>query len=129
MADIDLMPARGVPFKARVDANGIALGGTKTILELAQRGMHPVCTVDSTGVNGAVTIDQLAQRGIRAVCLVDEFGNSGAPIASADELRRKGIRPLVALTALGLNGTTTMLQLAQRGLDYACLVDETGTAT
>jgi len=129
MADIDLMPARGVPFRARVASTGIAVPGTATVEQLAQRGMHPVCIVDSTGQAGGVTVEQLAQRGIRAACLVDEFGNSGAPVASADELRRRGIRPLVALTAAGLNGTTTMLQLAQRGLDYACLVDETGTAT
>jgi DNA-binding transcriptional LysR family regulator len=128
MADINLMPARGVPFMARVDANGIAFGGTSTLLQLAQRGMRAVCVVGPDGLNGAVTVAQLASAGIRAVCLVDENGNSGAPIATADTLRSRGIKPLVPLTAAGLNGTTTMLQLAQRGLGYACLVDETGTA-
>jgi hypothetical protein len=130
MADTDLMPARGVPFKARVDGNGVALGGTTTALQLQQRGWRPVCTVDSTGTAvGGATVAQLASAGIRAVCLVDEFGNSAAPIQSADTLRKAGIRPLVQLTALGLSGTTTMLQLAGRGLEYAALVDETGTAT
>ena len=129
MADIDLMPARGVPFRARVTAAGIAVGGTKTIDQLAAAGMRAVCTVDSNGLVGAVTIDQLAAAGIRAVCLVDENGLSGAPIKTADQLRSAGIRPLVWLTAMGIGGSSTMAQLAQRGLDYAALVDETGTAT
>jgi hypothetical protein len=129
MADIDLLPARGIPFRARVDALGVAFGGTSTLLQLKTRGMRPVCVVDSTGVNGTTTVAQLASAGIQAVCLVDQNGISGAPISNADQLRSSGIRPLVQLTALGLSGTTTMLQLAGRGLEYAALVDETGTAT
>ena len=129
MADIDLLPARGIPFRVQVAATGIATAGTKTIAELAAVGMHPVCIVDSTGAVGGVTVEQLAQRGIRAACLVDDQGNSGAPIQNAVELRKRGIRPLVKLTIAGLSGTTTMLQLAQRGLDYAALVNESGTVT
>ena len=126
MADIDTMPSRGVPFRAQVGPTGIALSGTMTIEQLAQRGMRPVCIVDNAGLNAGVTVEQLAQRGIRAACLVDENGLASG--VSADELRRRGIRPIVQLTAAGLSGSTTTLQLAQRGLDYACLVDETGAA-
>jgi len=129
MADTDLMAARGVPFKANVGVNGVSVGGTSTLLQLQQRGWRPVCVVDSTGVNGTTTVAQLASAGIRSVCLVDVNGNSSAPIASAAALRASGIRPLVKLTANGLSGATTMLQLAQAGLEYAALVDETGTAT
>jgi len=127
MADMDMMPSLGVPFRALVDASGIAVGGTMNVAQLAQRGMRAVCTVDSNGLSGGVTVEQLAQRGVRAVCLVDENGLAGG--VNADELRRRGIRPLVSLAALGLSGSTTMLQLAQRGLDYACLVNESGAAT
>jgi hypothetical protein len=126
MADSDLMPARGVPYRVTVDANGIAVGGTANVLQLAQKGMRPVCLVDANGLSGAVTIDQLRGRGIRAACLVDENGLVGG--VTADTLRSRGIRPLVSLTAAGLSGSTTMLQLAQRGLESACLVNEAGIA-
>jgi len=131
MADIDLLPPRGVPVLALVDGLGIATNGSATVLQLAQRGMRSACAVDSTGVSvSGATMLQLAQRGIQAFCPVDEMGvaQSGA---TADALRRAGIRPMVLLGATGvaLTGSATMLALAQRGLGYFCPVDEAGNAT
>ena len=128
MADTDLMPMAGVPFRVLVDANGVAVGGTSTIMQLASRGMRAVCSVSSAGVSGSTDIPTLASRGIRAVCLVDANGLA-SDSTPADALRRAGIRPVVSLTSQGLSGSTTMLQLAQRGLEYVCLVDENGAAS
>ena len=131
MADIDLLPPRGVPVLALVDGTGIATNGSQTMLQLAQRGMRSVCAVDSTGVSvSGATMLQLAQRGIQAFCPVDELGvaQSGA---TADALRRAGIRPMVLLggNGLALTGSASMLTLAQRGLGYFCPLDEAGNAT
>ena len=131
MADIDLLPPRGIPRLALVDGLGIATNGSQTVAQLAARGMRSVCAVDSTGVSvSGATMLQLAQRGIQAFCPVDELGvaQSGA---TADALRRAGIRPMVLLGATGvaLTGSATMLTLAQRGLPYFCPVDEAGNAT
>jgi hypothetical protein len=131
MADIDLLPPRGVPVLALVDGTGIASNGSQTVAQLAQRGMRSVCAVDATGVSvSGATMLQLAQRGIQAFCPVDELGvaQSGATAAA---LQRAGIRPMVLLGAngLALTGSATMLTLAQRGLSCFCPVDEAGNAT
>jgi hypothetical protein len=132
MADIDLLPARGIPRKALVDATGIATNGTQTVAQLAARGMEAVCAVDGSGnaVTGSGTLLQLAQRGIRAFCPVDETGVA-TDSSTADQLRMRGIRPMVLLnnTGIALTGSATMLTLAQRGLGYFCPVDESGNAT
>jgi len=131
MADIDLLPPRGVPVLALVDGTGIATNGSQTVAQLAQRGMRSVCAVDATGVSvSGATVAQLAQRGIRAFCPVDETGVA-ADASTALMLRQRGIRPMVLLGATGiaLTGSATMLTLAQRGLGYFCPVDEAGNAT
>src|SRR4029077_19961619 len=131
MADIDVLPARGVPVLALVDSTGIASNGSQTVAQLAARGIRSVCAVDATGVSvGGANVAQLASAGIRAFCPVDENGVSQAG-PTADDLRRAGIRPMVLLnnTGIALTGSATMLTLAQRGLSCFCPVDESGNAT
>ena len=134
MADVDLLPSRGVPYLALVDANGIAIGGTSTIALLASKGMKAICQVDPTGLassDGTSTIALLASRGIRAFAAVDETGLSTDDGTSrADVIRSRGIRPMVPLDVNGIaqTGSSNIPTLAQRGLGYFCPVDETGTA-
>ena len=134
MADTDLLPSRGVPYRALVDANGIAIGGTSTTALLASKGMKAICQVDPTGValsDGATSVALLASRGIRAFAAVDENGVSvDDATTKADVIRSRGIRPMVAVDANGLSqtGPATIPVIAQRGLSYFCPVDETGTA-
>jgi hypothetical protein len=131
MADIDVLPPRGVPALALVDSTGIASNGSSTVAQLAAKGIRSICAVDATGVSvGGASVAQLASAGIRAFCPVDENGVSQAgPVA--DALRRAGIRPMVLLdnTGTALNGSAKVLTLAQRGLSYFCPVDESGNAT
>ena len=134
MADIDLLPQRGIHPLALVDATGVAIGGTTTVAQLAARRMQAVCQVDQTGLalsDGVSTVAQLASRGIRAFAAVDELGVSvDDAVTKADVIRMRGIRPMVAVDANGISqtGSATMLTLAQRGLSPFCPVDETGTA-
>ena len=132
MADIDLLPTRGVPFAALVDANGIATNGSSTVAQLAAKGMRAICAVDGSGnaTTGSGTMLQLAQRGIKAFCPVDENGVA-LDASTADAIRKRGIRPMVLLgnNGVALTGSATMLTLAQRGLDYFCPLDEGGNAT
>ena len=134
MADVDLLPSRGVPYLALVDANGIAIGGTSTIALLASKGMKAICQVDPTGIassDGTSTVALLASKGIRAFAAVDENGVSvDDAVTKADIIRMRGIRPMVAVDANGLSqtGPATIPVIAQRGLSYFCPVDETGTA-
>ena len=134
MADVDLLPPRGVPYFALVDANGIAIGGTSTTAQLAAKGMRAICQVDPTGLalsDVTSTAALLASRGIRAFAAVDENGVSvDDAVTTADVIRSRGIRPMVAVDANGLSqtGPATIPVIAQRGLSYFCPVDETGTA-
>ena len=131
MADIDLLPTRGVPFAALVDSTGVATNGSSTVAQLAAKGMRAICAVDATGVSvGGANVAQLASAGIRAFCPVDENGVA-QDSSTADMLRTRGIRPMVLLNATGiaLTGSSTMLALAGRGLQCVCPLDETGNAT
>ena len=131
MADVDILPSRGIRAAALVDGNGIAINGTSTIAQLASRGMRSICEVTPLGVaaNGA-TLLQLAQRGIRNFCPVSELGVA-TDASTADTLQRRGIKPMVPVSALGvaLTGSATTPTLAQRGLDYFCPLNESGGAT
>jgi hypothetical protein len=132
MADVDLLPSRGIRAAALVDGNGIAVNGSQTVLQLAQRGMRSECAVDATGVStSGANMLQIAQRGFRAFCPVSELGIAQDASTTADMLRRRGIRPVVLLDANGiaLNGSANMATLAQRGLQSFCPIDETGNAT
>ena len=132
MADIDLLPTRGVPFRALVDSSGVAINGSQTVAQLASRGVRAFCAVDGTGtpITGGGSLAGLAAAGIRAFCAVDENGVA-QDASTALQLRSRGIRPMVLLDASGiaLNGSANMLALAQKGLDYCCPVDESGNAT
>jgi hypothetical protein len=134
MADVDILPSRGITAAALVDGNGVAIGGTQTVAQLAARGMRAICQVDPAGIassDGVSTVAQLAARGIRAFAAVDELGvSSDDAVTKADTLRMRGIRPLVPVNASGIAspGSASILTLAQRGLGYFCPVDETGTA-
>ena len=112
MADIDLLPTRGVPFAALVDSTGVATNGSSTVAQLAAKGMRAICAVDATGVSvGGANVAQLASAGIRAFCPVDENGVA-QDSSTADMLRTmRGIRPMVLLNATGiaLTGSSTML--------------------
>jgi hypothetical protein len=122
MADVDILPSRGIRAAALVDGNGVAINGTQTVLQLAQRGMRSICEVTPLGVaaNGA-TLAQLASRGIRNFCPVSEIGVA-TDASTADVLRRRGIQPMVPVSATGvaLTGSATILTLAQRGLTHFC---------
>ena len=98
MADIDLLPPRGIPYAALVNGNGVAVTGTQTVA-------------------------QLASRGIRAFAAVDELGvSTDDAVTKADTIRMRGIRPMVAVDANGVSqtGSATIPVLAQRGLGYFC---------
>jgi len=131
MADIDILPKRGIPTKALVDGLGIASNGSATLAQLAARGMRGICAVDSTGnaITGG-TLAQLAARGIEVFCSVDETGIS-LDATTADTLRKRGIQPMVLVDANGIaqNGSANMETLRKRSLGYFCPLDETGTAT
>ena len=131
MADVDILPSRGIRAAALVDGNGVAINGTQTVLQLAQRGMRSICEVTPLGVaaNGA-TLAQLASRGIRNFCPVSEIGIA-TDASTADVLRRRGIQPMVPVSATGvaLTGSATILTLAQRGLTHFCPLNESGAAT
>ena len=135
MADIDLLPPRGVPRMALIGANGIAIGGTSTVAQLAAKGMQSICQVGPNGIassDGASTVAQLAAMGIRTFAAVDENGvSSDDSVTTAATLQMRGLRPMVTLNASGVSatGTANILTLAQRGLGYFCPLDETGTAT
>lgn len=130
MPDKDQLPSRGIPFRALVDANGVAVGGTATIAQLRQRGMQPVCQVDSSGAHsGGSTQAQLRSRGIPVFCEVDGVGAAtGATLA---QLRSRGIPAACMLDANGVaqGGTATIAQLRQRGIPYFCPLDENGDET
>ena len=132
MADTDLLPSRGVPYRALVDSTGVAINGSSTVLQLAAKGMRAACAVDGTGtaITGGANLAQLAAAGIRAFCAVDQNGVA-SDLSTADQLRSRGIPPVVLLDANGIakGGTANMLTLAQCGLNYFCSVDETGTAS
>jgi hypothetical protein len=131
MADVDILPSRGIRAAALVDGNGVAINGTQTVLQLAQRGMRSICEVTPLGVaaNGA-TLLQLAQRGIRNFCPVSELGVA-TDSSTAATLRQRGIQPMVPVSATGvaLTGSATILTLAQRGLTHFCPLNESGAAT
>jgi len=131
MADVDILPSRGIRAAALVDGNGIAINGTSTIAQMASRGMRSICEVTPLGVaaNGA-TLLQLASRGIRNFCPVSELGVA-TDASTAATLRQRGIQPMVPVSALGvaLTGSATTPTLAQRGLDYFCPLNESGGAT
>ena len=134
MADIDLLRPRGVPFAALVDATGIATGGTSTVAQLAAKGMPAIAAVDPTGLalDGTSKVADLAARGIRAFAPIDELGiSTDDAVSTADAIRKRGIRPMVAVDANGVSqtGSATIPVLAQRGLGYFCPLDESGNAT
>ena len=132
MADTDLLPSRGVPFRALVDSTGIAINGSSTVLQLAAKGMHAVCAVDGTGtaITGGGSLAQISAAGIRPFCAVDQNGVA-QDASTADQLRARGIPPVVLLDATGvaLNGSANIQALQQRGFNYFCPVDESGNAT
>ena len=134
MADIDLLRPRGVPFAALVDATGVATGGTSTVAQLAGKGMRAIAAVDPTGLalDGTSKVADLAARGIRAFAPIDELGvSTDDAVSTADAIRKRGIRPMVAVDANGVSqtGSATIPVLAQRGLGYFCPLDESGNAT
>lgn len=132
MADIDEMHARGVPFRALVDGQGIAVGGTLTMAQLSSAGMMPVCEVDANGVAGdGSTLLQLRSRGIPFFCEVSELGIDPSSGDTTRTLASRGIRGDCLLTENGIaqGGTATMVELSRRGIDYFCPVDEAGTET
>ena len=49
---LDTLRSRGIPFFCPVDVNGIAVGGTATIKQLAAKGLPYACLLDSSGSNG-----------------------------------------------------------------------------
>lgn len=132
MADIDEMHARGVPFRALVDGQGIAVGGTLTMAQLSSAGMMPVCEVDENGVAGdGSTLLQLRARGIPFFCEVSELGVDPSSGATNRTLASRGIRGDCLLTENGIaqGGTATMVELSRRGIDYFCPVTEAGAET
>ena len=135
MADIDLLPTRGVPFAALVDSTGVATNGSSTVAQLAAKGMRAIAAVDPTGLalDGTSKVADLAARGIRAsFAPIDELGvSTDDAVSTADAIRKRGIRPMVAVDANGVSqtGSATIPILAQRGLGYFCPLDESGNAT
>jgi hypothetical protein len=71
---------RGINFFCPVDETGVAADAT-TSATLRNRGIWPACLVSATGVaqDGTKTIAELAARGIAFFCPLDE---SGEEIAS-----------------------------------------------
>lgn len=129
MADKDDLPRRGIPFFAVVDGTGVASGGTLTIPQLRNRGMEPICAVDTSGVAASgATLATLHNRGIQFFCPVLETGLA-ADATTSDALRRKGIQPFCKVTASGVaqGGSATIIQLALKGIGYFCPLDESGT--
>lgn len=130
MPDKDSLPSRGIPFRALVDANGVAVGGTATIAQLRQRGMQPVCQVDSSGVHsGGSTKAQLRSRGIPVFCEVNDSGVDPVSGATLAQLCSRGIPAACMLDENGVGGSSTMAQLRQRGIPHFCPLDENGDAT
>jgi hypothetical protein len=129
MADIDVLPQRGVHPLALVGANGVAIGGTSTVAQLAAKGMQAICQVDATGIassDGTSTVAQLASRGIRTFAAVDELGvSTDDAVSKADVIRMRGIRPMVAVDANGVSqtGSATIPYLSWRsaGLGISAL--------
>lgn len=132
MADSDLIPARGIRGYAAVADTGIAVGGTLTVLQLAQRGMRSICAVDSNGLSsGGLTMLQLRARGIMGCCPVLETGLSADASTPYLTLVQRGLNPMCPVTALGVaqGGTATMTQLAQKGIQGFCPLTEAGAET
>lgn len=132
MADIDEMYARGVPFRALVDGQGVAMVGTLTMEELSRAGMMPACEVDASGIaNDGSTILELRARGIPFFCEVTEFGVDPVTGDTNRMLANRGIRGDCMLTENGIaqGGVSTMVELSRRGIDYFCPVDEAGNET
>lgn len=132
MADIDLLHARGIPFRALVDGQGIAVGGTLTMAQLSDRGMMPACQVDADGVAGdGSTLLQLRSRGIPFFCEVTELGVDPVSGDTGRMLANRGIPAICPVDALGIaqGGTSTMVELSRRGIGYFCPVDEAGNET
>lgn len=132
MADIDLLPARGIRGYAVVADTGIAVGGTLTVLQLAQRGMRSICAVNSDGTSsGGLTMLQLGARGIMGCCSVLETGLSTDSAVPILILKQRGLNPMCPVTALGVaqGGSATMIQLAQRGIQGFCPLTEAGAET
>ena len=72
------------------------------------------------------------REGIRAFAPIDETGiSTDDAVSTADVIRMRGIRPMVAVDANGVSqtGSATIPVLAQRGLGYFCPLDESGNAT
>ena len=76
------------------------------------------------------TLAQIARRGIQTFCPVDENGVA-QDSSTADQLRKRGISPMVLLDpgGIALTGSSTMETLRKRSLGYFCPLDESGNAT
>lgn len=133
MADRDSLPARGIGYRALVDASGVAIGGTATLDQLRRAGMRPICQVDAVGVDSGgtgATIADLYRRGIPFFCAVDANGIESDTGATLSVLASRGIPARCAVDALGIaDGGVSIAQLRARGIDVFCPLDESGNAT
>lgn len=129
MSDRDELFKRGIPGFTLVSERGVATDGTaSTTAMLRNRGLEPICEVNSSGVAvSGSTIETLRSRGISFYCPVSETGVTSDAVTIA-ALRNRGI-PFycpVSTTGVAIGGTATIAQLAARGIPYFCALDSAG---
>jgi hypothetical protein len=132
MSDKDDLLARGIPFFSVVDELGVSTDGSAASLStIRNRGMEPICQVDSSGVaTSGSTLTQLRSRAIRVYCPVTENGVTSDAVSLAT-LRSRGIYYLCPVDVNGgaIGGTATLKDLAFKGITGACLLDSLGSAS
>lgn len=131
MSDKDSLLARGIPFFALVDELGVSTDGTLTsVSTIRSRSMEPICSVNSSGVAASgSTLTQMRSRAIRVYCPVTENAVTSDAV-SVSTLSSRGISYFcpVDINGIAIGGTSTLAQLAAKGLPFACFVDSSGNS-